>query len=634
VIGGGWQEDRLGSGTDPVVEARIVWLAVGLVAFFAILLARLFYLQIVSGADLLDRSVRNSVRTERVEASRGEIVDREGRTLVTSRPSFRVAIVHSELANPEHTFATLGFLLGEDPEILRERVGKPRGSDRFRPIVIADDLNREQLARVEAHRFALPGVVTTTRPRRFYVEGVDVAHLLGSIGEISARQLEKRRAEGYRPGDIVGQSGLEQGLETHLRGRKGGRNFVVDVSGREVEVLEEVDAVPGGRAVLTLDLDLQQAAVEAFRKVSTADRPASGAVVALDPRNGDVLALVSEPAYDPNLFSGIVERDVWHALREDEGRPLQNRALAGHYSPGSTYKAILAAAALEDPSFDPKRTHFCPGYFQLGRHVYRCWKRDGHGPVDLATAILRSCDVYFYKLGLEIGIDRLADIAGRFGLGKKTGIGLEGETTGLVPTREWKERIYNDAWQKGETVLASIGQGFSLVTPIQLAVAYAAIGNRGGSVVPRLVNRLESWDGELVEEVAVRKTGDDQVIDSAVLETVSDTLVKAVHHPQATGKLARVPGVVVAGKTGTTQVVSLDLLKAMEPDGIPVRFRDHALFVGFAPAEAPEIVVAVVVEHGESGGAVAAPIAQAVFERYFSKQRDEDEDGEARVASD
>lgn len=618
MIGPGERDHRIHAGPDPVVESRIIWLAAGLVVFFGILGLRLFVLQIVDGADLLDRSVRNSVRTERVEAPRGDIVDREGRLLATTRPAYRVSVIPSELANPEKTWVMLGALLDLDPAAVAERVGTPSGRDRFRPIVIAEDLDRAALARVEAHRHALPGVVTDSRPRRLYLDGPGAAHLLGSIGEIGARQLETLRAQGYQPGDIVGQAGLEAGFETHLRGRTGGRNRVVDVHGREVEILDEIDAIPGGRVVLSLDLDLQRAAVEAFQEGASEAAPRAGAVVVLDPRNGDVLALVSQPGYDPNLFAGGIDAAAWSALRDDSGKPLQNRALAGQYAPGSTYKAVVAAAALETPGFDAEKTTFCPGYFRLGTHVYRCWKRKGHGAVDLAKALLRSCDVYFYRLGLELGIDRIAAVARRLGLGEPTGIELANEKSGLVPSREWKRRNRNASWQKGETVLASIGQGFNLVTPIQLAVAYAAIANGGERVVPRLVDRLETWDGRVIRRIPSRVDGI-AGFDPEQIGVLTDALVQAVQGPTGTGARARVPGVQVAGKTGTTQVVSLDAVGKFAAGEIPMRLRDHALFAAFAPAEAPEIVVAVVVEHGESGGRTAAPIARAVLERYFEK---------------
>ncbi|MCZ6464865.1 MAG: penicillin-binding transpeptidase domain-containing protein, partial [Proteobacteria bacterium] len=454
---GGYGDGRLGAGDDPTTERRIGVLAALLVLALSVFLVRLFQLQILEGADLRNRSERNSVRTLRLEAPRGDIVDREGRTLATTRPSFGVQVIPSELRAPDLTFSALGQLLERDPDELRKRYGRPTGRARFQPIMLAPDVSRDQMARVDTHRFALPGVVIDTSPRRYYVEHDRAAHLLGSIGEIQPKQLKQDRFVGYRAGEVVGQGGLESRLEGHLRGRAGGRNVVVDVAGREIEVIHEVEPATGGRVVLALDLDLQRVAEEAFRSprpepVTVTDRetgetvvlPAEpdlmGALVALDPRNGDVLALVSRPAYDPNSFAGGIDSETWNGLTSDEWRPLQNRALAGQYPPGSAYKAIMAVAGLAEGEIDPARTTYCPGSFRLGRRSYRCWKRGGHGDVDFETALVQSCDVYFYDLGLRLGIDRIARYARGFGLGRRTRIRVPGEMAGLIPTIEWKER--------------------------------------------------------------------------------------------------------------------------------------------------------------------------------------------------
>jgi penicillin-binding protein 2 len=453
------------------------------------------------------------------------------------------------------------------------------------------------------------------------VEDERASHLLGTIGEIEARQLASDDFEGYRAGEIVGQFGLELRLESHLRGRAGGLNLVVDVAGREIETLEMIDPVPGGRAILTIDLDLQRAAEEGFRAEEVDGLDKMGALVALDPRSGEVLALVSRPTYDPNSFAGGIDSETWQELLGDEWRPLRNRALSGQYPPGSTYKAIVAIAGLAEKEITPEETVFCPGHYRLGRRIYRCWKRGGHGEVNLVEALKGSCDVYFYQLGVKIGIDRIAQYARRFGLGTVTGVGLRGEKGGLVPTKEWKERARQEAWLKGETVSASIGQGFNLVTPIQLAVAFAAIGNGGTVYEPRLVKRLETWDGKLVSEPDSLQRGQ-ALVSPEVLRAVREGLTAVVQGERGTGARARVEGVVVAGKTGTTQVVSLDLVKDLEDDEIPMRYRDHALFAAFAPAEDPEIAISVLVEHaGAGGGSVAAPIAQRVLARYFEKKQ-------------
>jgi penicillin-binding protein 2 len=626
-MGGRMPDGRLGSGGEPPSELRIGLVAVGMIFVFGIFIFRLFQLQILEGADLADRSLRNSVRQMRVEAPRGEIVDREGRVLATSRPAFRVQVIPSELQAPKETFFALGTMLDMDDTELADRVGSPRGRRRFQGVVVNGDLSSEERARIETLRFALPGVMTDMQPRRLYVEGDLAAHLLGTIGEIGAKQLASKRFADYQQGEIIGQSGIEAHMETALRGRAGGRNVIVDVAGREMDVIEEVAPIPGGRVVLTLDRDLQEAAEDAFDAThglapEGVEPPAAmGAVVALDVRNGDVLALVSRPAYDPNMFAGGIAPEDWSRLMSDEWNPLRNRAISGQYSPGSTYKPFVALAGLIEGKIDPETEVFCPGYYRLGRRVYRCWKRGGHGDVNLDRALTGSCDVYFYQLGVELGIDTLARYARAFGLGRRTGIALPSETEGLVPTREWKKEARGEEWIKGETVSASIGQGFNLVTLIQLAVSYAALANGETVHTPRLVARIETWDGRVVKENPPSE-GTAIGLDTAAIARIRQALAQVVNAPGGTGARARLPDVVVAGKTGTTQVVSLDLVRDLEPEEIPIRYRDHALFGAFAPAEEPEIAVAVLVEHaGSGGGRVAAPIARAVLARYFEKQR-------------
>jgi penicillin-binding protein 2 len=622
---GGYGDDRLGGADSPLGDGRLGLLAVLISLAFAVFAVRLFQLQILEGADLRDRSLRNSVRTLVLAAPRGQIVDREGRVLAANRPAYRVQVIPNELRAPERTFDALGQLLERDPAELAARVGDPTDRRRFQPVELDGDMGDVMLARVEAHRFAMPGVITDMRPRRHYVEVVRAAHLLGTIGEIGSGQLREERFADYEAGEIVGQNGLEASLEDHLRGRAGGRNVIVDVVGREMREIDKIAPVPGGRAVLNVDLDLQRAAEAAFVSDEPARPDWMGALVALDPRNGEVLALVSRPTYDPNAFAGGIDAETWKQLVNDEWVPLQNRATAGQYSPGSTFKAIVAVAGLAERVIDPADEVFCPGYYRLGRRTYRCWKQGGHGTVDLRAALVHSCDVYFYHLGVTLGIDRIARYARAFGLGELTGIDLPGEKPGLVPTAEWKERVKKEPWQKGETVSVAIGQGANLVTVTQLAVAFSVIANGGTRVQPRLLRRLESWDGR--EVAPVDPPQHTQVgISKDVLALVSEALVGVVHEPRGTGGRARVPGVRVAGKTGTTQVVSFDLVKDLEDEQIPLRYRDHALFVAYAPAEDPEITVAVIVEHaGAGGGAVAAPIAQRVLAAYFEKHGTPDE---------
>jgi penicillin-binding protein 2 len=610
---------NLGSGLEPHVERRVAWLFVAVIAAFAIFGLRLFQLQVIQGETHRMRSERNRIRTVRLEAARGEILDREGRPVATTRAAFSLQAIPAEVRRPETTWPVLAELVGGEADALRARVGEPRGRRRFLPVSLSTDLTREELARVESHRYALPGVTTDVRPHRLYVGGDLAAHLLGTLGEIRESQLATRAFADYRAGETVGQSGIEGLLEHHLRGRAGGRNVVVDVAGREVEVLDEVTPEPGGNVVLTLDRDLQEVARQAFRRESGGpDR--AGAVVALDPRNGDVLVLLSSPAYDPNDFVGGIQSAIWRSLNEDHRRPLHDRALSGQYPPGSTYKPIVAAAALEEGIATPETRVFCPGHWKLGRRTYRCWKRAGHGWVNLEKALVESCDVFFYEMGRRLGIDRLAYFARGFGLGRKPGLGFPQEKAGLVPTTAWKLAKRGEPWIEGETISAAIGQGYNLVTPLQLAVATATLANGGTQVRPRLVLRRTDRDGRVLEETAPEVRGHAPV-SRAHLETVRDALVGVVQGPHGTGHAAAVPGLTVAGKTGTSQVVGLVHTEDLDEEEIQEAHRDHAWFVAWAPAEEPEIVVTVLMEHGGHGGSAAAPVAGRVIRAWWDKQQ-------------
>ncbi len=608
----------MASTPDAFFEGR-VWRVVALVAaVFALFGARLFQLQVLQGEALAASSQRNSIRSLRLPPPRGEIVDREGRILATTRPARHLEVVANEVRAPERTFPVLERVFDREPGTMREAVGARRGRERFQPYRLVEDLSFEELAAVESLGFAIPGVFTGVAPRRFYPNGSLAAHVLGTLGEIQADQLKQRRFDDYHMGDEIGQSGIEAVYEDVLQGRAGGKNIVVDVAGREIgDPLDSVEAVAGDRLELTLDLDLQRAAEEGFA-IHEEGELKSGAVVALDPRTGDVLALVSAPAYNPNDFADGIDPGIWAALNEDPQKPLQNRAISGQYPPGSTYKAFVAAAALSEGVAEKLAGTYCPGHFRLGRRVYRCWRRQGHGAVDLREAIMKSCDVFFYRAGLELKIDVLARYARSFGFGRLTQIALPGESGGLVPTSEWKERRFREPWVEGETLSAAIGQGFNLATPLQLAVGYAAVANGGKVLRPRLMRGRVTRDGSLHAGEPVEVISR-VAIDDIHLREVRDGLEAVVMDQEGTGKRARVEGLEVAGKTGTAQVVALKQVEGLEDDEIPRKFRDHALFASFAPARDPQIVVVVVLEHGGGGGANAAPIAQRVLATWFEK---------------
>jgi len=611
---------RLSNSGDGPGDIRLWPLVFVVLAIFTLFIGRLFQLQILEGEYLASRSKTNYVRTVQLDAPRGMIVDRDGRAIAASRPAYHVDVMPNEIQQPWRTYSVLGAILGRDPTEISDKVGRPKGRRRFQAVSLSKDLTFEQRAMVAEHRYALPGIEFYGKPLREYVYGELASHLLGTIGEIDPAELAREDLADYRSGETIGKTGIEASYEVHLRGRSGGANRIVDVAGREIEELDRIEPTPGGRVVLAMDLDLQQAAEAAFLTDDPAQPRRMGAIVALDPNNGDVLAMVSSPTYDANAFAGSISREIWRALNADEWHPMRNRAVAGVYPPGSTYKAFVAAAGLAEKVITPANTAHCNGYYRLGRRTYRCWKKGGHGTVDLQRALAGSCDVYFYELGRKLGVERLARYAKLFGLGSPTGIAVRGEAGGLVPTPEWKRRVRREAWVEGETISLSIGQGANLVTPVQLAVAYATIANGGTVVEPRVVLRKETWDGELVEELPPVIRGRN-VVDPAVLEVVKKGLMSVVMDPGGTGRRAQVPGINVAGKSGTTQVVSLDVVKDLAPANIPIRYRDHALFAAFAPVESPEIVVVAIVEHaGGGGGALAAPMTQKVMARYFSKK--------------
>jgi penicillin-binding protein 2 len=504
-----------------------------------------------------------------------------------------------------------GNLKLDKEEVLR-KVKLARRRSPFRPIPLQEGLSWEEVAWVENHRLDLPGVWVEAEPRRFYPYGPLAAHLLGYVGEITKERLRKWKERGYRVGDRIGKRGLESRLEPFLRGRDGGLQVEVDAQGRQLMVLNEVDFQPGANVVLTLDVEIQRLAEEAL-----GDR--AGAVVVGDPRTGEILAMVSHPAFDPNLFSKGLPPETWKKLIRDPKHPLQNRVTMGLYPPGSTYKIVTAAAALEEGVVDFKTRLYCPGYYRMGSREFRCWKKSGHGWLRLRDALIQSCDVFFYQLGERLGVDRLAKYAWGFGLGSPTGFDPDEEKGGLVPTAEWKKKKFGSRWHPGETLSLAIGQGFNLVTPLQQFVLISAVANGGFIRTPRVVHHIESaqgiplgpWGRYEIRRVPVKER---------TLAFLRDALRAAVENPRGTGQRARLPGVSVAGKTGTAQVVEVGEDRKSREE-LPYHKRDHAWFLCFAPVEAPRVAVVVLVEHGGHGGAVAAPIARKILQGYFQKYR-------------
>ncbi|HWP60161.1 MAG TPA: penicillin-binding protein 2 [Candidatus Acidoferrales bacterium] len=596
---------------DPGFELRqrvyVIMAVVGLV--FTFLLGRLWVLQVFDGERYTFLSEKNRIRLKKIPATRGMVFDHKGRLLVDSRPSFDLLFVPEDSDHPEETLSQLAKILGWDPTEVLARYEENRARPAFEEIVLGKDIDWRSVVAVETHQLRLPGVTLRVRPRRSYLLEGRAAHLLGYVGEITRNQLKAQGHQGYTMGDEIGQFGVEKALEPYLRGKNGGQQVEVDALGRRVGVLDEVEDIPGHNVFLTLDRDLQEAAARALEGKE-------GSVVVLDVHSGAVRALVSAPAFDPNIFARGVSAKEWRALLTDPLKPLNNRAVHGQYPPGSTFKIVVSIAALEEGLLRPEQTIFDPGFFVVGNRAFRDWRPKGHGTVDLHKAIVESCDVYFYQAGQKLGVDTIAKYARLFGLGEKTGIEFEDEKSGLIPDTRWKMKRFRQPWYPGETPSVAIGQGYVTVTPLQMANLMAAVANGGTLFRPWYVHKVESLDGEIVREYRPQ-TIRSIPLKPSTLEVVRRALRDVVHGPGGTGSASRSALVEIAGKTGTAQVAEMrgNIVKS---EHLPYMLRDHAWFVAYAPAEKPEIAVAVLVEHGGHGGSAAAPVAKEVIEKYFS----------------
>ncbi len=602
----------LNSGWSDIPGPRKQFLIISLAAtfIFLLLLLRLWYLQIISVDRYQLLSEKNRIRYVPISAPRGPIYDRNGRLLVDNRPAFGISVLRQEVEDRDGLVDRLAAYLGEDPEVLLKRWEGGRRFPNYRPFPLAEDIDRDTLEEIQENSVDLPGVLVEVRPMRSYPYEEMAAHLFGYLGEITERELQEGESEGYRPGDYVGKSGLEKRLEPQLRGEAGERLVEVDVQGKELRLLKTREPVPGNKVYLTLDRDLQAAAEKAFGDFA-------GAAVVIDVHTGEVLALVSRPSFNPAIFARGITGKEWIELLQNPQHPLQNKAIKGQYPPGSTFKIVTALAALQAGAATTSTTVDCTGSMPLGNRVFRCWKKYGHGRTDLKKALKESCDVWFYQVALDLGIDRLSAMAKDLGMGAPLGFPLEWEKGGLIPTRQWKKNRFGTSWYNGETVIAAIGQGYVLATPLQLAVMTAAVANGGTVLKPQVVKRIEDLAGNLVQEATPEVISRIQV-SQADLKAVQRGLESVVNEPGGTAWSHRLEGVRVAGKTGTAQVVKLKEDRDQEKiEDIKYRFRDHALFVSYAPAEDPRIAIAVVAEHGGSGSRAAAPIAQAIAAAYF-----------------
>jgi len=594
------------------LRRRMAVLRGALIGLFLLCLGSLWFFQIVRADHYRRLSDSNRIRSFSVSPLRGVIRDRHGRVLAKNQPSFTVALESRRLPQWDETRALLAEVLDADPELLEQRRRRARWSPGAGGIVVQEDVNLSQIAYIESHPEAFPGVRVVLEHRRLYEGGKSAAHLIGYVGEISVRQLQSGAFDPARSGDVVGKAGLERVYQAELAGKPGVRMATVNSTGRETDELPGGTAPqPGAELQLTVDLDLQQELVRAFGE-------RVGSAVFLDPRTGEILALSSFPDFDPNLFARRFMREDWERLARDEQHPLQNRATRSLYSAGSTFKLVVAAAALETGGLDPARRIYCPGFATFYKRDFRCHHRGGHGWVNLHQALIHSCNVYFYHLGKELGIEAMARQARQLGLGRPTGVNLS-EESGLIPDESWSRRVRGTPWYPGETISVSIGQGPVLVTPLQQAVLIAALGS-GRFVQPRLVRSING------EPVASAGPGKSLELSPRTFQILRRAL-RGVVNGGGTGAAARLqrhPEFVVAGKTGTVQVVQASA--DVESSELPQDLRDHSWFIGYAPADDPTIAFAVFVEHGGHGGVRAAPIARDVLDVYFDGR------GEVEVA--
>ena len=565
----------------PLGKNRALVLAFLLV--FLVLFLRLVEMQVVEGDKYKKIADENAARNVPAPAARGVIYDRNGKVLVENRPIFSVQVLPQILASADtakknKVLALLGELLGEKIEF-------KASSDR--PIIIKDNIKPATAVRIEEKKGELEGVVVSVRPVRYYPHGELAAHLLGYVGEIESDELKRLKESGYRLGDWVGKDGVEKYYDREIRGTDGGKKIEVDVNGAPVRLLEVAEPVPGADVKLTIDLPLQQAAEKAL-----AGRV--GAVVVLDPRTGEILALASRPSYDPNIFLEKIDQAKWRALSGGRN-PFMNRALA-IYPPGSTFKPVTLSAALADQVTKPEEIFNCPGYYKVNNRIARCWKASGHGRLSVIEALTQSCDVVFYQLGKRLGPDRLAEFARLYGLGEKTGIDLPQEKKGLVPTAAWKKTVRGEQWYDGDSINYGIGQGFLQVTPLQMALVYGTIAT-GRRMKPYIVAEIKSRNGEVLYQGKSQVAGEIPIA-AAFWQKIREALQAVV--ARATGIAAKVDGLPAAGKTGTA-----------ENPGLP-----HAWFLCYAPVNDPQIVIASFVEHGEHGDRSAAYVARDILTWY------------------
>ncbi|MBI4842823.1 MAG: penicillin-binding protein 2 [Nitrospirae bacterium] len=579
------------------MERRIIFCTYIVLSAFAILLLRLFSIQVIKGSRYREISDNNRLKVERVTAPRGIIYDRNGSPLVRNIPFFDISAVREYMPSDEETLLSLSALLNIEPGKLKAMLHVPAVKT-YVPVKLRDNLSLSEVAMIAARKIDFPGLQVDVRTGREYIYGELAAHVSGYLNRLTPGQAGDSDYSGLPPDAFVGQYGVEKFHDDILRGRAGGRMTEVDAMGRETRVISFEEPSKGRDIRLTIDMPVQ---IEAEKNLAGR----AGAVVAIDPQTGEILALASSPSFDPNMFMEGMSAFDWNMLVTDSKKPLLNRAIQSRYPPGSTFKVITALAALEEGVINDETKFHCKGSIEYGGREFKCWKKEGHGTVNLNRALAESCDVFFYEVGKRLDIDKLASYARRFGLGMPSGIGLNGEIAGLVPDSKWKAKAKKDKWYMGETLHTVIGQGYLTATPIEMAVVTSALVNGGRLVKPKL---LMDDAGALSDSFSTAGVKPENLF------RIKSALISSVNEGGGTGHLARSNITEIGGKTGTAQVVS----KSVYDRNRLSELKDHAWFISFAPGDKPEIAVTVFIEHGGGGGAEAAPVAKNVIEAYFN----------------
>jgi penicillin-binding protein 2 len=582
---------------------------------FAALAVAFWFFQVAQHQKFKQMAEENHIRKLPLPAPRGVLFDRNGRILVENHNTFNIALVREQSKDLDRTLHTLALATGADEHAMRETVLRRRKEPSYRPIVLIENASIEQVIAISARKTELPGIIHQQVPTRKYPTSDMAAHLFGYVGEVTEAQLRTAEYEGIEPGAVVGHSGVEKALNRLLMGSDGNKEVIVNSVGREINVLREHQPAEGRRVQLTIDVDLQKAAEDGFRHFGlvNSNEPYNGAAVVLDPNSGEVLSLVSLPSFDPNKFAVGIDAKTWSSLLDDSLKPLQNRALQATYSPGSTFKLVVATAALEEGVATPDYRVYCGGGGVFHGRYFQCHLKGGHGSVDMRHAIEKSCNVYFYTLGNMLGVDRIHKWATLLGLGERNNIDLPNEVSGLVPSTEWKRRVKKEKWYAGETISVAIGQGQVNVTPLSLAVMMMTLANGGTRYTPHVLKAID--EGKGWKPVPAPAPLSQATMKRSTVEAVHDGLWLAVNGAGTAGR-ARIQGRDVSGKTGTAQVISLSGAKVAKGK---IDVRDHGWFVFFAPRDNPELAGVIFAEHAEHGY-YGASIAKHIIETYYAKK--------------